>query len=382
MRRTRLSFALAAVLAAGAAGLAAQRSAPAGEWRYYAGSAGSIKYSALDQINRSNVNQLQIAWRWPSPDNDIVKANPTSRPGGYQDTPLMVNGVLYTVTSLGQFAALDPSTGRTIWQFDPGTWKLGRPPNLGFTHRGMAYWTDGRNERLISGTHDAYLVSIDARDRKADPAFGVNGRVDAAQYWPSPSASGTTRSTRRRPSSGTSSSSARTSRTGRVNKEAPRGDIYGYDVRTGKKLWTFRSMPQPGEFGHDTWEDGSAEYTGGTNVWSMLTVDEELGYVYLPFGTPTNDYYGGHRLGNNLFAESLVCLDVTTGKRVWHFQGVHHGLWDYDFPAAPILADITVAGSRSRPSRRSANRVSSTSSIDGPACRSGRSKNVLSRSRR
>jgi quinoprotein glucose dehydrogenase len=133
---------------------------------------------------------------------------------------------------------------------------------------------------------------------------------------------------------------------GPVVKEQPRGDIFGFDVKTGKKLWTFHSVPQAGEFGHETWENGSADYTGGTNVWSMITVDEALGYVYLPFGTPTNDYYGGHRLGANLFAESLVCLDATTGKRVWHFQGVHHGLWDYDFPAAPILVDITVNGRR------------------------------------
>ena len=127
-------------------------------------------------------------------------------------------------------------------------------------------------------------------------------------------------------------------------KEQPRGDMFGFDVRTGKKLWTFHSVPQAGEFGHDTWENDSADYTGNTNVWSMMTVDEELGYVYLPFGTPTNDYYGGHRPGDNLFAESLVCLDAKTGKRVWHFQAVHHGLWDYDFPAAPILVDITVDG--------------------------------------
>ena len=117
-------------------------------------------------------------------------------------------------------------------------------------------------------------------------------------------------------------------------------------MRTGKRLWTFHSVPQPGEFGNETWENGAAEYTGNTNVWSLMSVDEALGYVYLPFGTPTNDYYGGHRPGNNLFAESLVCLDATTGKRVWHFQAVHHGLWDYDFPAAPILVDITVDGRR------------------------------------
>jgi glucose dehydrogenase len=343
MRRTFLALVTIA-LSIGVAD--AQRAAPSGEWRYYAGDAASTKYSPLDQITPANVTTLQVAWRWSSPDNDVVKANPTSRPGAYQDTPLMVNGVLYTATSLGAFVAIDPTTGRTLWQYDPETWKVGRPPNLGYTHRGVAYWSDGTARRIISGTHDAYLVSIDAETGKPDPAFGVNGRVDVVEGLPyvqrmrNYAINSTPVVVKNVVIAGSNITD------GPLVKEQPRGDIFGFDVRTGKKLWTFHSVPQAGEFGHDTWEDGAADYTGNTNVWSMITVDEALGYVYLPFGTPTNDYYGGHRLGDNLFAESLVCLDAATGKRVWHFQGVHHGLWDYDFPAAPILVDISVGGRR------------------------------------
>ena len=344
---SRLTLAVVAAALVGVVALA-QRPAPppAGEWRYYAGDAASTKYSPLDQITRANVNSLDIAWRWSSPDNDIVKANPTSRPGGFQDTPIMVNGVLYTTSSLGVYSAVDPITGRTLWQYDPEIWKGGRPPNLGYTHRGAAYWSDGSTRRIISGTHDAHLVSIDAETGKPDPAFGDNGRVDViaglpyAQRLRNYAINSTPVVVKNVVIAGSNITD------GPQVKEQPRGDIFGFDVRTGKKLWTFHSVPQKGEFGYETWEGGSAEYTGNTNVWSMITVDEELGYVYLPFGTPTNDYYGGHRLGDNLFAESLVCLDATTGKRVWHFQAVHHGLWDYDFPAAPILVDITVNGRR------------------------------------
>ena len=320
---------------------------PSGEWRYYGGDAASTKYSPLDQITRENVRNLEIAWRWSSPDNEIAKQSAVTRPGGFYDTPLMVGGVLYTITSLGMYAAIDPGTGRTLWQYDPGIWKAGvRPPNLGFTHRGSAYWSDGRTRRIISGTHDAHLVSIDAETGKPDPTFGNGGRVDViegmayAERMRNYAINSTPVVVRDVVISGANIQDLP------QTKEQPRGDIFGFDVRTGKKLWTFHSIPRTGEFGSDTWENGSAEYTGATNVWSMITVDEELGYVYLPFGTPTNDYYGGHRLGNNLFAESLVCLDARTGKRVWHFQAVHHGLWDYDFPTAPILLDITVDGRR------------------------------------
>jgi quinoprotein glucose dehydrogenase len=339
---------LALGIAAAAAGLVAVSLAQsgAGDWRHYGGTPGSTKYSPLDQIRADNVAQLQLAWRWTSPDAAIAAANAGVTPGAYEDTPLMANGVMYTITGLGVLAAIDPGTGKTIWQYDPETWKAGRPTNLGFVHRGLAYWSDGANERLLAGTHDAYLIAVDAKTGKPDPAFGTAGKVDLterlafAQRVRNYAISSAPAIVRNVVIVGASISD------GPQNKEAVRGDVSGYDVRTGKRLWTFRSVPQPGEFGHDTWEGDAAEYTGNTNVWSLISVDESLGYVYLPFGTPTNDYYGGHRLGNNLFAESLVCLDATTGKRIWHFQGVHHGLWDYDFPAAPTLVDITVDGRR------------------------------------
>jgi quinoprotein glucose dehydrogenase len=324
--------------------LAAQASDPPGQWRHYGGDAGSTKYSPLSQIDRGNVANLRVAWRWTSPDNEIAKTNAQAQPGFYQDTPLYVNGVLYTTTSLGVIAAIDAGTGKTIWQFDPESWKAGRPTNLGFTHRGVSYWTDGTSERIIIGTHEAYLMSIDAKTGKPDMNFGVNGRVDAMERLPfavrvrNYAITSTPVVVRNVIIHGANISD------GPQNKEAPRGDVSGYDVRTGKRLWTFRSVPGPGEFGHDTWESDSAEYSGNTNVWSMISTDPVLGYVYLPFGTPTNDYYGGHRPGNNLFAESLVCLDATTGKRIWHFQAVHHGLWDWDFPAAPTLGEIRVDG--------------------------------------
>lgn len=346
MYRPTLALAATVLLTAAAV---AQRPSPTsaavGEWRHYGGDAASSKYSPLDQIARSNVGRLEVAWRWSSADNEIVKGNP-ARPGAYQDTPIMVNGVLYTTTSLGVYVAIDPTTGRTLWKYDPETWKLGRPTNLGFTHRGTAFWTDGTRRRLISGTHDAHLVSIDAETGKPDPAFGNNGRVDVVAGMPyvervrNYAINSTPVVVRDVVIAGANIVDRP------LVKEQPRGDIFGFDVRTGRRLWTFHAIPQKGEFGYDTWEDGSAEYTGNTNVWSLMTVDEETGYVYLPFGTPTNDFYGGHRPGNNLFAESLVCLDATTGKRVWHFQAVHHGLWDYDFPAAPNLIEITVNGRR------------------------------------
>lgn len=317
---------------------------PAVEWRYYGGDAGSRKYSAAAQITAENVAQLGVAWQWASIDNAVVAANPASRPGPYQDTPLMANGTLYTVTSLGQIAALDPATGAPRWTFDPGSWKAGRPGNLGFVHRGLAYWTDGTRERLLLGTGDAYLISVDATTGALDAGFGDGGKVDLMD-----GVAGA-----RRAATFTNSSAPLVSRDvivvgasvhdGPTTKEWPRGDVTGFDVRTGRRLWTFRSIPAKGAFGHDTWSGDAAEYTGSTNVWTTMSADDDLGLVYLPFGTPTNDFYGGHRPGANLFAESIVAVDVTSGARRWHFQAVHHGLWDYDLPAAPTLVDITVNG--------------------------------------
>jgi quinoprotein glucose dehydrogenase len=314
------------------------------EWTHYGGNAGSHKYSPLDQINKDTIGKLAVAWQWASADNALVEANPTARPGGYADTPLMVKGVLYTVTSLGQIAAINPATGQSIWVVDPGSWKTGRPGNLGYVHRGLSYWSDGKIDRLLLGTHDAYLISIDAKTGALDKTFGEGGRVDlmgnlahavrATNY----SVSAAPVICRDVVVVGASIHD------GPTHKEWPRGDVSGFDVRTGKRLWTIHSIPQKGEFGNETWGDDSWTYTGSTNVWTNMSADEELGYVYLPFGTPTDDFYGGHRPGANLFAETLLALDAKTGKRVWHFQGVHHGIWDYDFPAAPILADINVNG--------------------------------------
>lgn len=314
------------------------------EWTHYSGNAAAHKYSPLDQINKDNVGKLAIAWRWSSPDNAVVEANPTARPGGYADTPLMVKGVLYTVTSLGQIAAINPATGQTIWTLDPGNWKTARPGNLGYVHRGIAYWSDGKIERLLLGTGDAYLISIDAKTGALDKSFGDAGRIDLM---------GTMQYAVRATNYSVSASPVickdvivvgASIHDGPTHKEWPRGDVSGFDVRTGKRLWTIHSIPQKGEFGNETWGDDSWTYTGSTNVWSNMSTDEELGYVFLPFGTPTDDFYGGHRPGNNLFAETIMALDAKTGKRVWHFQGVHHGVWDYDFPAAPILVDINVNG--------------------------------------
>jgi quinoprotein glucose dehydrogenase len=318
------------------------------EWTHYSGNAASHKYSPLDQINKDNVGKLSIAWRWSSPDNAVVEANPTARPGGYADTPLMIKGVLYTVTSLGQIAAIDPATGQSIWTLDPLNWKTARPGNLGYVHRGIAHWSDpaagGSKDRLILGTHDAYLISVDAKTGKLDPTFGDGGKVDLMGTMPY-AVRATNYSVSAAPVICKDVIVVGASiHDGPTHKEWPRGDVSGFDVRTGKRLWTIHSIPQKGEFGNETWGDDSWTYTGSTNVWTNMSADDELGHVYLPFGTPTDDFYGGHRPGNNLFAETIMALDVKTGKRVWHFQGVHHGVWDYDFPAAPILVDINVNG--------------------------------------
>ncbi|MCH7565480.1 MAG: pyrroloquinoline quinone-dependent dehydrogenase [Gemmatimonadetes bacterium] len=340
----------------------AQQGATGAEWRSYGGDIGSTKYSPLDQINRDNLGDLRIAWQWESVDgrfdldrlredypnlqvpNDIAAV----RISNLKATPLMVGGVLYISTPLSQIAAIEAATGETLWVHDPRSYVSGIPIMLlGFSNRGLAYWTDGERERLILGTGDAYLIAVDARSGDAVPGFGDEGRVDLMDGIP--------RARRSPPPMNYSITSAPVvcgdvvivgsaiSDQPRF-REAPPGHVRGFDARTGELLWTFHTIPQPGEFGHETWEDGSWRYTGNTNVWTLMSADEELGYVYLPVGNATNDHYGGHRPGNLLFANSLVALECSTGRRVWHYQLVHHDLWDYDPPAAPNLIDITVDG--------------------------------------
>ena len=287
---------------------------------------------------------LRVAWSWDSPDNMLVAKDPSLTAWGFKSSPLMIDGVLYISTSLNQVAAIEASTGKQLWVFDTETWKLGRPANLGFNHRGVGYWTDGKTARILMPTNHAYLWSLDAATGKPDPDFGDDGVVDLAV--------GLGRDINRRLYSvisapmivkdvivvGSSISD------GPRQKEMPPGHVRGFDVRTGEQRWIFHTIPQGDEFGADTWENDSWKYSGNTNVWTVMSADPELGYVYLPTGTPTNDWYAGHRLGDNLFAESLICVDAQTGEWVWHFQMVHHGLWDYDLPAAPNLVDIVVDG--------------------------------------
>jgi quinoprotein glucose dehydrogenase len=353
-RRTVLAGAALAAIVAGCR-LAAPSPVPIGalargEWPAYAGSYASAKYSPLDQIDRTNVGTLRIAWRWTSPDHAVRDGNPNVPidPSWLNEsTPVMVNGVLYTTTSLSQVAALDAITGQTKWVFDPGVYRHGMPANNGWLHRGVAYWRDGDDERLIMLTAHAFMIALDAKTGRPIPTFGDQGSVDLSQ--------GLGRPVRRRNLYSNTSppvivrdvivvGSSVTDFP--VRPDLPPGDVRGFDIRTGKKVWTFHTVPHAGELGNETWEDDSWKVTGGANVWTLMSADEELGYVYLPLSTPANDFYGGHRRGDNLFGESLVCLDARTGKRVWHYQLVRHGLWDYDLPAAPNLIDITMNGRR------------------------------------
>ena len=316
-----------------------------GEWRYYGGDAASSKFSPLTQINADNVNKLQQAWAWDSPDNALQGNATRQRPSYFKATPLMVDGRLFVSTGFSVVAAIDAGTGATLWQYDPKTYDEGRPTNSGFQHRGVSYWENDKDKRIVIATGTGKLIALNAETGKPISGFGVEGKVDLQDGITSNEAE------RRQIGYNAPVSIVRdtivvgcTVSDGVRTIAMPTCHIRGFDVRTGKQRWIFHTVPQQGEPGVETWRNDSWQYTGNTNAWSMMSVDHELGYVYVPTGTPTNDYYGGHRLGDNLYAESLLCINAETGKLVWHFQGVHHGLWDYDFPAAPNLVDIKVDG--------------------------------------
>ncbi len=319
----------------------AQTGAQNGEWRHYAGDPGSTKYSPLDQIDRDNFADLEVAWTWESTDRHLY-GETEIRPFHFRATPLMFDGVVYVPTGMAQVMALDPATGETIWGHDPRDYKL---DGRGFVQqRGLEFWTDGTEQRLVMATRARQLLSIDPKTGKPDEKFGSEGVVDLNLTIPD----------------GRVKRSISHSAPVVVVKDtivvgmaiydfplrntSPPGHIRGFDVRTGELEWTFHSIPQEGEEYVDTWENDSWKTMGNTNVWGMMSVDHDLGYVYLPFGTATSDYYGGERLGDNVYSESLVCVDAATGERVWHFQAVHHGIWDYDLVSAPNLIDITVGG--------------------------------------
>lgn len=319
------------------------------DWPSYGGDNGSGKYSPLDQITAQNVHDLVVAWSWDSVDNATVAANiaagnATAVPAAYKATPIVVDGVMYVSTSFGRIVALDAASGSQLWYFDTKAWETGRPVNLGYNTRGVAYWARGDKKRLFFATYDAFLWSIDAETGRPDNNFGQEGRIDLTL--------GLGRAVDRgiygviSPPLVTNNKVIVNSSIsdGPASIEMPPGDVRAFNPDTGAMEWIFHTIPQAGEFGNDSWKEESWEYTGNTNSWSIMSADDELGIVYIPIGTPTNDWYGGKRTGDNLFAESLVAVRAENGERIWHFQMVHHGLWDYDLPAAATLVDINVNG--------------------------------------
>jgi quinoprotein glucose dehydrogenase len=320
----------------------AQQPTQHGEWRVYGGDPGSQRYSPLDQITRENVKNLQVAWTWKS---DNFGAMPEFKG---ETTPIMVDGVLYfTAGNRRNVVAADAGTGETIWMWrmDEGERFLRAPRrNSG---RGVAFWSDGRgDDRIFTITPGFRLVALDAKTGRPVPTFGEAGVIDLFKEL---GVQGDLTGTIGNSSPPVVSRGIVMVGPALVEGARPRSmkntkaDVMAFDARTGRKVWTFHTIPRPREFGYDTWIKG-ADYTGNAGVWTPFSVDDALGYVYLPVEAATGDYYGGHRPGANLFSSSLVCVNVRTGQRVWHYQLVHHDIWDYDVTATPILIDLTVEG--------------------------------------
>jgi quinoprotein glucose dehydrogenase len=347
MRRTRLI--LGAVMAWGLVALpaAAQQGAKNGEWRNYGGDLGNTHYSPLDQISAGNFDKLEVAWRFKT-------TNLGPRPEfNLESTPLMANGVLYAAAGTRRaVVALDAATGELLWTHSEKEGARGSAAPRQLSGRGLAYWTDGKSgsndERILYVTPGYRLVALNAKTGAPVAGFGKDGVVDLkleddqqidlvtgeVGLHATPVVAGDTVIV------------GAAHRSGGVprSKTNVKGYVRGFDVRTGKRLWIFHTIPRPGEFGYNTWEKDSADYTGNAGVWGQISVDEELGMVYLPVELPTGDYYGGHRPGAGLFGESLVAVDLKTGQRKWHYQLVHHGIWDMDIPCAPILVDLSING--------------------------------------
>jgi quinoprotein glucose dehydrogenase len=314
------------------------------EWPFYGGNLASQRYSSLDQIDASNAGQLKIAWRFNT-------GNFGPRPEARNETtPLMIDGVLYTQVGITRnVVAIDPKSGELLWVWRPddGEQRFARAPRK-TSGRGPAHWSDGAgNERLFTVTPGFHLAALDPDTGRPVPGFGENGIVDLMV--------GVRGEVNDKSSIGNSSPPTIVGDVVIVgpahevgmrppSKANLKGDVRGYDARTGKLLWTFHTIPQQGEPGYETWLNGSAEIVGNAGVWAPMTADAELGYVYLPTEAPLADTWGGERHGNNLYSSSLVCLDARTGERVWHYQLIHHDIWDWDNPTAPILMDLVVDG--------------------------------------
>jgi quinoprotein glucose dehydrogenase len=342
MRRLPVLFFLGLFIAAvyGLPRILAQEGATTGEWPAYSGDGGSTRYSALDQISLDNIDDLAVAWVWKA-DSLMPNAQASS-----QTTPLMVDGVLYfTMDQRRYVIAADAGTGETLWLYRPDEGeRFERSPRT--VHRGVSYWTDGQgDERILFATPGFQLIALDAETGRPVPEFGINGIVDMIEALDLDFEGDVIgRVSNTSPVVISHDTVIVGPAMGRLNRENVKGDVLAFDVRTGQKKWAFHTIPRPGEFGYDTWLDGSADYTGNAGVWGPFSVDEERGYVYLNIEAGTNDVWGGARPGDNLFTSSLVCLDIETGERIWHYQLVHHDVWDYDNPPHPILIDINVDG--------------------------------------
>jgi quinoprotein glucose dehydrogenase len=329
-------------------GLLAQSGVGLVEWRSYAGDLRNYHYSPLDQINASNFNKLEIAWRFKT---DSLGNRPEYK---LEATPLMVNGTVFTTAGSRRAAiALDAATGELLWAHGEHEGARGAAAPRQLSGRGLAYWSDAKEQRILYVTPGYRLICLDAKTGEVIRSFGNNGAVDMKRFavygtgqpidlingeiglhaTPAVTRSGVV----------LVGSAFREGGTPKTHNNT-KGMVLAFDVKTGKKLWQFNTIPRPGEFGNETWLKESWAVNGNTGVWSQMAVDEELGLAYLPVETPSSDFYGGHRPGNNLFADSLVCVDLRTGQRKWHFQLVHHSIWNMDIAAAPVLADLTVNG--------------------------------------
>ena len=315
---------LASLVAVAGVVTGSQSRAPGSEWRYFGGDKGFTRYSSLDQINRDNVRNLRIAWRRPAVSARLMQAFPDLRPSAYlRATPIIIDGVLYTQDAHGLVIAIDDETGTTIWEQLPAA--PTREEANGTPTRGVDYWRGGAAnvDRRIFAIRGEFLYAINAETGKPVPGFGDQGRASLRFQDRQPLAGRFNDSTGPLVIGNVVVVTGNTAGAGDGGnrKEAAPEDVRGFDAETGKHLWTFHVVPRPGEFGNDTWGNDSWKIAGDLGAWNPMTGDEELGHVYLPLTTPTNDWYGGHRPGSNLFAESLVALDVSTGRRLWHFQG-------------------------------------------------------------
>ena len=349
-----LAFVVAVALAGIGGGLApsaATRSQGTdnGEWLSYAGDNRNHHYSPLAQIDGGNFKTLEVAWRFKT---DTLGTRPEFKLDG---TPLMAGGVLYTTAGTRRAViALDAGTGELRWVSSEREGKRAAASPRQLSGRGVAYWTDGRETRIFYVTTGYQLVALDAKSGNRIASFGRDGLVDLKQGVVAGDGQQIELETGEIGLHATPTVAGDVVLIGSAFREGhtpsrgnnTKGVVHAVNARTGQRLWAFNTIPRPGEFGNDTWLKDSWRTTGNTGVWNQMAVDEELGLAYLPVETPTSDFYGGHRPGNNLFAESLVAVDLKTGRRKWHYQLVHHPIWNMDIAAAPILADIRV-GNRS-----------------------------------